>query len=248
MDFIKVDGANRATIENNIMAVGAKDVDDLKNALADGAEAVSLSAGTYTFPASSLQSGQTIICEEGTVFTGTSSLNIKGAKVEGATFKNEGGMAVSGTIDGTLKNCTFDGSESLRWCYTSAGKTVVFENCVVKTTFRGVHFDVMDGDVTFKNSEINGFNAYSGAGTMTFEGCTFGYDASNYNGLNIYSNTVLKDCTFNFVSGKTNFIDMEGTGKTLTIENCTVTLDGAAADIKDFIGGSKLADNTVIFN
>lgn len=248
VDFIKVDGANRATIENNIMAVGAKDVDDLKNALADGAEAVSLSAGTYTFPASSLQSGQTIICEEGTVFTGTSSLNIKGAKVEGATFKNEGGMAVSGTIDGTLKNCTFDGSESLRWCYTSAGKTVVFENCVVKTTFRGVHFDVMDGDVTFKNSEINGFNAYSGAGTMTFEGCTFGYDASNYNGLNIYSNTVLKDCTFNFVSGKTNFIDMEGTGKTLTIENCTVTLDGAAADIKDFIGGSKLADNTVIFN
>ena len=83
---------------------------------------------------------------------------------------------------------------------------------------------------------------------MTFEGCTFGYDASNYNGLNIYTNTVLKDCTFNYVSGKTNFIDMEGTGKTLTIENCTATLDGAAAQIEDFIGGSQLANNTVVIN
>jgi hypothetical protein len=75
----------------------------------------------------------------------------------------------------------------------------------------------------------------------------FGCDESSYTGLNIYSNTVLKDCTFNFISGKTNFIDMEGTGKTLTIENCTATLDGAAADIKDYVGGSKLADNTVIY-
>ena len=98
-----------------------------------------------------------------------------------------------------------------------------------------------------QDCEINGFNAYSGAGTMTFEGCTFGCDASNYNGLNIYSNTVLKNCTFGYVSGKTNFIDMEGTGKTLTIINCTATLDGAAAEVSDFVGGSKLANNTVIY-
>ena len=247
-DPIKVTNGNNVTIENNIKAVGANDVDELKNALADGAEAVSLSAGTYTFPASSLQPGQTIICEEGTVFTGTSSLNINGATVDGATFKNEGATAITGTLYGTLKNCTFEGYETLRWCYTGAGKSVVFENCVIKTTLRGVHFDEMNGDVTFRNCEINGFNAYSGAGTMTFEGCTFGYDASNYNGLNIYTNTVLKDCTFNYVSGKTNFIDMEGTGKTLTIENCTATLDGAAAQIEDFIGGSQLANNTVIIN
>ena len=247
-DYIKVSNGNNVTIENNLLAVGANDVDELKNAFADGAEAVRLSAGTYTFPASSLQAGQTIICEEGTVFTGTSSLNINGATVDGATFKNDGATAITGTLYGTMKNCTFEGYETLRWCYTGAGKSVVFENCVIKTTLRGVHFDEMDGDVTFRNCEINGFNAYSGTGTMTFEGCTFGYDASNYNGLNIYTNTVLKDCTFNYVSGKTNFIDMEGTGKTLTIENCTATLDGAAAQIEDFIGGSQLANNTVIIN
>lgn len=224
----------------------ANDQASLDAAIENGEETVIVAAGEYTFPASSVQAGQTIICEEGAVFTGKSSLNINGATVVGANFKNEGGEAVSGTIYGNFKDCTFEGAETLRWCYTKAGQTTVFENCVVKTTLRGVHFDGMDGDVIFRNCEINGFNAYSGAGNITFEGCTFGNDASRYNGLNIYSNTHLVNCTFNFKSGKTNFIDMEGTGKTLTITNCTATLDGAAANVADFIGGSKLAENTVV--
>ena len=224
----------------------ANDQASLEAAIKNGEETVVVAAGEYTFPNSSIKAGQTIICEEGAVFTGKSSLNINGATVVGATFKNEGGQAVSGTIYGNFKDCTFEGYETLRWCYTTAGQTTVFENCVVKTTFRGVHFDGMDGDVIFRNCEINGFNAYSGAGTITFEGCTFGNDASNYNGLNIYSNTNLVNCTFNYKSGKTNFIDMEGTGKTLTITNCTATLDGAAANVADFVGGSKLAENTVV--
>ena len=224
----------------------ANDQASLNDAIKNGEETVIVAAGEYTFPASSVKAGQTIICEEGAVFTGKSSLNINGATVVGANFKNEGGQAVSGTIYGNFKDCTFEGEETLRWCYTTAGQTTVFENCVVKTTLRGIHFDGMNGDVIFRNCEINGFNAYSGAGTITFEGCTFGNDASRYNGLNIYSTTNLVNCTFNFKSGKTNFIDMEGTGKTLTITNCTATLDGAAANVADFIGGSKLADNTVV--
>ena len=224
----------------------ANDQASLEAAIKNGEETVIVAAGEYTFPASSVKAGQTIICEEDAVFTGTSSLNINGATVVGATFKNVGGQAVSGTIYGNFKDCTFEGHETLRWCYTTAGQTTLFENCVVKTTLRGVHFDGMDGDVIFRNCEVNGFNAYSGAGNITFEGCTFGNDASNYNGLNIYSNTNLVNCTFNFKSGKTNFIDMEGTGKTLTITNCTATLDGAAANVADFVGGSMLAQNTVV--
>ena len=231
-----------------IVAAGeATSTEELKGVLASGAKIINVAAGEYTFPAGSVKAGQTINCAEATIFTGTSSLNVQGATIVGATFKNEDGVAVSGTINGTFKNCTFDSEEALRWCYTTAGQTVVFENCVIKTDFRGFHFDGMGGNVIFKNCEINGFNAYGGEGTATFEGCTFGNDLSNYNGLNIYANTYLKDCTFTFESGKTNFIDMEGTGKTLTIENCTATLDGAAADIKDFVGGSKLAENTVIY-
>ena len=247
-DYIKVTDGYNVTIENNTFAGIAENAEQFKDALRNGENVVLAAAGEYTFPADLVQAGQTIICEEGVVFTGTSSLNINGATVVGATFKNVGGQAVSGTVYGTFKNCTFEGEETLRWCYTTEGQNTVFENCVVKTTLRGIHFDAMNGDVTFKNCEINGFNAYSGTGTMTFEGCTFGNDASNYNGLNIYSNTTIVNCTFNYISGKTNFIDMEGTGKTLTITNCTATLDGAAANVADLVGGSKLANNTVVID
>ena len=248
LNGVAVTAENIATLASgNAVLPGIVTTNEEFVAALENSSYVTVAAGEYKFPASSVKAGQTIDCKEGVVFTGTSSLNINGAKVIGATFKNEGGQAVSGTIYGTFKNCTFIGTETLRWCYTTAGQTSLFENCVVKTTLRGVHFDVMDGDVVFKNCEINGFNAYSGAGTMTFEGCTFGHDSSKYNGLNIYTNTNVKDCQFNFVSGKSNFIDMEGTGKTLTIENCTATLDGEAAQVSDFVGGSKLDQNTVIY-
>ena len=251
LDGVDLTDANLSTlVTSNIANAGfhaeVTDNATLAEALDNGSTYVEVAAGNYTFPASSIAAGAVIKCEEGTVFTGTSSLNIKGATVEGATFSNDG-VAVSGTINGNFKDCTFEGSEALRWCYTKAGETSVFENCVIKTDFRGFHFDNMEGDVIFRNCEINGFNAYGGDGTATFEGCTFGNDASNYNGLNIYSNTVLKGCTFNFISGKTNFVDMEGTGKTLTIENCTATLDGIATEVSKFVGGSKLAQNTVIY-
>lgn len=218
----------------------------LAEALNNNVETIILRAGTYTFPA--LPQATTLICDEGAVFEGTSSLNINGSTVIGANFVNKSGQAVSGTINGTFKDCTFDGTETLRWCYTKAGDTVVFENCVINTTFRGVHFDGMDGDVIFRNCEINGFNAYSGSGTITFEGCTFGYSNSGYNGLNIYSNTNLVNCTFNYVDGKTNFIDMEGTGKTLTITNCVAKKNGELINITSVVGGSKLAQNTVTIN
>ena len=225
----------------------ASTTEQLTEALTNGETRVHLAAGTYTMPASSKFSAETVLtCEEGVVFEGQSGLNINGATIIGATFKNEGGVAVSGTINGTLKNCTFEGKEALRWCYSEAGKTVVFENCVINNDFRGFHFDDMNGDVLFKNCHINGFNAYGGEGTATFEGCTFGTDdRSRYNGLNIYANTVLTDCTFIYKSGKTNFIDLEAAGKTLTITNCTATLDGAAVNVVDYVGGSKLPECTV---
>ena len=233
-------------VQGNVSVID--DISGLKDAIENGEKTITLKAGEYTLPESLLKADTTLICSEGTVFTGTSSLNVNGATIVGGTFENEGGMAVSGTINGTFKNCTFDGNETLRWCYTKAGETVVFENCTINTTLRGIHFDEMNGDVIFRNCYINGFNAYSGTGTITFENCVFGYSDSNYNGLNIYSNTNLINCRFEYVSGKTNFIDMEGTGKTLTITNCTATLDGAAVSVSDFVGGSKLSENTVVYN
>ena len=233
-------------VQGNVSVID--DISGLEDAIKNGEKTITLKAGEYALPASLLKADTTLICSEGTVFTGTSSLNVNGATIVGGTFKNDGGQAVSGTINGTFKNCTFDGHETLRWCYTKAGETVVFENCTINTTLRGIHFDEMNGDVIFRNCYINGFNAYSGTGTITFENCVFGYSNSNYNGLNIYTSTNLINCRFEYVSGKTNFIDMEGTGKTLTITNCTATLDGAAVSVSDFVGGSKLSENTVVYN
>ena len=82
--------------------------DGLKNALATGAKMVSVASGEYTFPTSSVKAGQTIICEEGTVFTGNSKLNISGATVVGATFSNPSGTTVDQTINGTFKDCTLE--------------------------------------------------------------------------------------------------------------------------------------------
>ena len=180
------------------------------------------------------------------MFAGKSSLDIKGATIIGATFKNENDIAVSGNVYGEFKNCTFEGSEALRWCYAAAGQTTIFENCVIKTDFRGFHYDDLAGTVIFRNCEINGFNAYGGNGKVTFEGCIFGCDQSRYNGLNIYADTELVNCTFNYVSGKTNFVDLEEAGKTLTITNCTATLDGNPANIADYVGGSKKGECTVV--
>lgn len=249
---VKVEGASKV-VEGAVNNTSASGQDALKSALEEAAKnpettmVVNVAEGTYTFPTSDMRPNVVLNCAEGTVFEGTSNLDVNGATVIGATFENDG-IAVRGTVDGTFKNCTFDGSEALRWCYTIEGDEILFEDCVINTDFRGFHFDNMAGNVTFRRCEINGFNAFGGEGTATFENCVFGNDESSYNGLNIYSNTVLKDCQFVFNSGKTNFIDMEGTGKTLSITNCTATLDGTETPVIDFVGGSQLANNTVILD
>ena len=158
-----VEGQNSATASNT---------DDLKEALKDNTVTeVSVTAGEYTFPASDIKAGTTIICEEGTVFKGNSKLNIDGATVIGATFSNPTGTAADQTINGTFKDCTFTGENGLRWCY--AGETVVFENCVFEGSIYGVHFDGGANDVVFKNCVLSGFNALGGAITqLTLDGCT----------------------------------------------------------------------------
>jgi len=238
----------------NIVIIGdtVAEGETIVDSLTDGADTIYVPAGTYTFPSSGISAGDTIICAEGTVFSGVSGLSINGATVIGATFDatgntNDGTGAGTGTINGTFKNCTFTGNHALRYCYP--GETVVFEDCVFDADKRGIHFDAGANDIIFENCILNGFHAVGGEITkITFKGCTF--DASNhsYNGLNLYCNAELINCVYNFRSGKTNFIDMEGTGKTLTITNCTATLDGEDVNIADYVGGSKLAQNTVIID
>ena len=211
--YVKVEGAKSAVVSTS---------EELKSALETN-DVVAVADGEYTFPASSIKAGQTIVCAEDTVFTGNSSLNIKGATVVGATFENESGNSVSGTINGSFKNCTFTGSNALRYCY--AGETCIFENCVFDGNTYGVHFDGGNYDITFKDCVFSGFNAFAASIPMiTLEDCTFvGNGTSGYNGANLWGSTTMKGCEFIFDGTTANeWIDCIGTDKAYSLENCTI--------------------------
>lgn len=191
---------------------------------AQAGDVVEVPAGEYTFPASSFKEGVTLKCAEGTVFTGNSKLNIKGSTVIGATFSNPSGTAADQTVNGTFKDCVFEGKNALRWCY--AGETVVFENCVFSGSTYGVHFDGGVNDAIFKNCTFSGFNAFGGAITMaTFDGCTFVANGkSAYNGANLWGNTTMINTEFTFDgTASTEWVDLCGASTgTYTFNGCTV--------------------------
>ena len=218
---VKVNGTWTVVKGENVTA--ATNIDSLVAAMNEGKSEIYLAAGTYTFPASDIKAGVTITCAPGTVFTGNSKLNIKGATVIGAKFSNPTGTAVDQTINGTFKNCTFEGSNALRWCY--AGETVVFEDCVFSGSTYGIHFDGGANYVVFRNCTISGFNAFAAATTLvTFEGCTFvGNGKSNYNGANLWGSATMVNCEFTFNGSTGNeWIDCIGADKTYSFENCTI--------------------------
>lgn len=218
----------------------------LEAALDEGKTDILVAAGTYTFPASSIKAGTTITCAEGTVFEGNSKLNINGATVIGATFSNPSGTAVDQTINGTFKDCTFTGSNALRWCY--AGETVVFENCVFSGSSYGAHFDGGANEVIFKNCTFSGFNAMGAAITkLTLDGCTFVANGkSNYNGINLWGSTDLIDCTFVF-DGSVGYewVDLCNSNKTVNFTGCVID-DGTtvraltSADVGDYGTGNTI--------
>lgn len=218
-DIVSVTGATKIHEPSSVISAG----ESLEDAVSVANASVYVQAGEYTFPASKIAEGVIIQCAEGVTFTGNSSLNIKGATVIGATFSNPGGNAISDTINGTFKDCTFTGSNGLRGCY--AGETVVFENCVFDGSTYGAHFDGGANDVMFKNCTLSGFNAFGAALTqLTFEGCTFKANGkSGYNGVNLWGSTNAINCNFEF-EGKatTEWIDAISAEKEYTFTGCTV--------------------------
>ena len=207
----------------NWVVVSLSEGDNLKDAVAVAGATVKVAAGEYVFPASSIAEGVTINCEEGTVFTGNSKLNIKGATVIGATFSNPSGTAVDQTINGTFKNCTFTGKNAVRYSY--AGETCYFENCVFSGDTYGFHFDGGANDAYFKNCTFSGFNAFGAEVTLvTFDGCTFvGNGKSSYNGANLWGSAKMIDTEFVFDGSTANeWIDMIGADKTYEMTDCAI--------------------------
>ena len=201
---------------------------------------IMLSAGNYTtFPASSLKAGVTVICEEGTVFTGSSSLNINGATVIGATFSNPNGTASTGTINGTFKKCTFSGSNASRWAYAK-NSDIVFEDCVFNANgVYAIHYDGTTGaNILYKNCKITGWVAITGGHkSLTFDGCQI-YGNGTYGVIRVYGDTTIKNCTFDVAKVNTSDVYQDGIHAvdcTITVENC-VNVNGEIDDIFNVSG------------
>ena len=156
---------------------------------------VQLPAGEYTFP-NNFAKGVTVICEEGTVFNGKSSLNINGGTVMGATFQSGSDdlVAYYSTINGTYKNCVFNGDLK----FSDAGDTVVFENCVFNGPDYALHFDtaVANSHVILKGCEVNSeWRVAIGAAVSMFEAIDTKFTVEGF--INLWGKAKFTNCSFN---------------------------------------------------
>lgn len=199
-DLVVVNGTTCIVEGSRVIAtVGGEEYTDVKEALdaAQSGDTVTLAAGTYTFPAADLKEGVVLECEEGTIFSGSSNLNINGATVKGATFKNESGNAAGGTVNGTFEDCVFEGSSNgLRNCYAAEGKVVTFRRCKFVGSVYGVHFDGGKGEeLVFEECELTGWNSFGSAiKKVTMTDCK--YHKSGYGRLRFYQNATITNGIF----------------------------------------------------
>ena len=156
---------------------------------------VQLAAGKYAFP-KNFAKGVTVICAKGTEFTGTSNLNINGATVIGATFQSGSNdlVANDSTINGTYKNCVFNGDLK----FSEAGDTVVFENCVFNGPDYALHFDtaVANSHVILKGCEVNSeWRVAIGAAVSMFEAIDTKFNVAGF--INLWGKAKFTNCAFN---------------------------------------------------
>lgn len=230
--------------ENVVVKVKSSSTSEgLANAVKTAGAEIVVEAGEYTFPSSSIAEGVTIICEEGTTFTGTSGLSINGATVVGATFSNPSGNVTNSTgVNGTFKNCTFEGKNALRYCY--AGKTAVFENCEFNaTSVYAIHYDGTAGaDIMYKNCKITGWVAIAGGhNSLVFDGCEI-YGNGTYGLIRTYGDTTIKNCTFDVKNVNSTDVYQDGIHAVdckITVQNC-VNVNGNIEDIFNVSGTGEI--------
>jgi hypothetical protein len=223
--------------------VVAVTADNLNEFVATPGATVKVAAGEYAFP-KTIAEGVNIVCEPGTVFTGSANLNIKTASVEGATFKNENGSVVnSGSISGTYKNCVFEGKNAFRNGY--AGESLVFEDCTFRETadewvfhFDGASTGVTNASIICRRCTFDGDRvAIAGSiKSLVMEDCDF----INGTYFNSYCNSEYTGCDFNTsvrpLAAHHKYTDCTIKGSALSVSNlkfykgydCTLNIDGVA--------------------
>ncbi len=208
---VSVSGASMI-IEGLDSIEGADAQNALNAAVTEENAIVQLAAGEYTLP-KNIAKGVTIICEEGTVFKGSSNLNIGGATIVGADFVNEDGAIHSSTINGNFKNCTFEGNTVFRYCYAGNGTQSVFEDCYFKENGGEwlFHFDGGNGELICRRCTFDGKRVAIGSAVsnLVMEDCTF----VNGSYFNTYCKSTISNSHFE--------TSVRPLGNHVTFNNCT---------------------------
>ena len=153
------------------------DSTDLANTLKAGATSIYLLAGNYTLPSLKDYDGVTIVGAEDVTASPVNSFNFgKNTTVKNISITNSSGSAV-------------------RNGYTNGN--VTFEDCKFIGTQWAFHIDgASGGHITLNRCTFKNRVALAASGTYEFNDCTFLYQVSNYNTINIYSTATFNNCSW----------------------------------------------------
>ena len=266
---------DKVNVVGGSMAIEGKNTIEGEDAQATFADAVKeanavvqLAAGEYAIP-TNIAEGVTIICQQGTVFNNPSKMNLNGATVIGAKFNSNNGSVVnSGQINGTFKNCVFEGKNVFRYGYV--GKTCVFEDCHFKENgsewvfhFDGVGTGVTNAEIICRRCTFDGKRvAIAGVvKNIVMEDCEF----INGSYLNTYCNATFTGTKFNTsirpLGGHATYNNCEYYGNALKFENlklysgydCKITVDdvdyaiaSSVANLENYVNNATRDINVYI--
>ncbi len=229
------DYADKVTVSGGFKAVeGDKAATDAANPFLVEGNTVKVAKGVYS-ALPKVANGVTIEAEEGTVFTGTSSVAGENVTIKNVTFKGDE-KALTGNLDGTtFENCQFDATYGAQWCY--AYGDVTFTSCVFgsETSKRGIHFDGGDGNVTFESCTFYAFNALGQSNKKyTFNNCDIKVSSkalNGFNGVNMYGTTYeYNSCRFE----PGTYTDCAANNVVASYTNCSYTDDNSIYSIVRF--------------
>ena len=266
---------DKVNVVGGSMAIEGEDTIEGEDAQATFADAVKeanavvqLAAGEYAIP-TNIAEGVTIICQQGTVFNNPSKMNLNGATVIGAKFNsNNGSIVNSGQVNGTFKNCVFEGKNVFRYGYV--GKTCVFEDCHFKENgsewvfhFDGVGTGVTNAEIICRRCTFDGKRvAIAGVvKNIVMEDCEF----INGSYLNTYCNATFTGTKFNTsirpLGGHATYNNCEYYGNALKFENlklysgydCKITVDdvdyaiaSSVANLENYVNNATRDINVYI--
>ena len=191
--------------------VAVNNTQALKEALVAGASNVVVAAGEYTFPASSLQDGVTIVGSEGTVMNvAGSTISANNVTIKGVVFQNDGRASSVLNITGknpVIEDCVFLGAAG-----NGSGVIVTSRSADNVITLKNCDFSQDD----FFKPVFDGWSGLNGA-TLVIDGCKLanGLYAMHIDG-NLQSGTVLVKNSY--VAG---FVTNAETLDLVSFENCT---------------------------